>query len=73
VIQEIWFLHGWVWVWQNYFWSLCIWKKFLDGEFIILLLYVDDILIIGYDTSKIDRLKDELSKSFAVKDLGPAK
>jgi len=34
---------------------------------------VDDILIIGYDTSKIDRLKDELSKSFAVKDLGPAK
>jgi hypothetical protein len=29
-------------------------KKFSDGEFIILLLYVDDILIVGCDTSKID-------------------
>jgi hypothetical protein len=48
-------------------------KKFLDGEFIILLLYVDDMLIIGRDTSKIDILKEELSKSFAMKDLGSAR
>jgi hypothetical protein len=48
-------------------------KKFSDGEFIILLLYVDDMLIICRDTSKIDRLKKELSKSFNMKDLGPAK
>jgi hypothetical protein len=46
-------------------------KKFSDGEFIILLLYMDDMLIVGHDTSKIDRLKEELSKSFAMKDLGP--
>ena len=33
------------------------------------LLYVDDILIVGQDMSKIDRLKKELSKFFATKDL----
>jgi hypothetical protein len=46
-------------------------KKFSDGELIILLLYVDDMLIVCCDTSKIDRLKKELSKSFNMKDLGP--
>ena len=46
-------------------------KKFFDGEFIILLLYVDDMLIVGHDTSKIDKLKKELSKSFQMKDLRP--
>ena len=47
--------------------------KFFHDDFIILLLYVDDMLIIGHDSSKIDRLKRELSKSFAVNDLGSAK
>jgi hypothetical protein len=46
--------------------SLCIFEE-------ILLLYVDDMLIICRDTSKIDRLKRKLSKSFNMKDLGPAK
>jgi hypothetical protein len=41
-------------------------KKFSDGEFIILLLYVDDMLIVGHDTSKTDRLNEELSKSFTL-------
>ena len=45
-------------------------NKFFDGEFIILLLYMDDMLIVGRDTSKIDKLKKELSKSFKMKDLG---
>ncbi|KAL6326013.1 hypothetical protein AAG906_038505 [Vitis piasezkii] len=36
-------------------------KKFFNGEFIILLLYVDDMLIVG-----------QLRKSFEMKDLGPA-
>lgn len=48
-------------------------KKYPDGIFIILLLYVDDMLIVGQDTSKISKLKSELSKSFAMKNLGPAK
>ena len=38
-------------------------KKFSDGKFIILLLYMDDMLIVGRDTGKIDKLKKELSKS----------
>jgi hypothetical protein len=29
-------------------------------------------LIVGHDTKKIDKLKRELSKSFALKNLGPA-
>ena len=37
------------------------------------MLYVDDMLIVGQDSSLINRLKLELSKSFAMKDLGPAK
>ena len=45
-------------------------RKFSDDDFIILLLYVDDMLIIGHDSSKIDRLKRELNKSFSMKDLG---
>ena len=48
-------------------------KKYSDGNFTILLLYVDDMLIVGQDTSKISKLKSELSKSFAMKDLGPVK
>ncbi|CAJ2642124.1 unnamed protein product [Trifolium pratense] len=48
-------------------------KKFSDGDFIILLLYVDDMLIVGHDTKKIQSLKKELSMSFAMKDLGPTK
>lgn len=48
-------------------------KKFSDGNFIILLLYVDDMLIVGHDSMKIEKLKKELGKSFAMKDLGPVK
>jgi hypothetical protein len=48
-------------------------QKFPDGDFIILLLYVDDMLIVGMNSSRIGRLKKQLSQSFAMKDLGPAK
>jgi hypothetical protein len=48
-------------------------KKLCDGEFVNLLLYMDDMLIIGRDTSKIDRPKTKLSKSFAIKDFGHSK
>ncbi|CAH9062481.1 unnamed protein product [Cuscuta epithymum] len=47
-------------------------KKLPDGTFIALLLYVDDMLIVGKDAVKINQLKKELSKSFDMKDLGPA-
>jgi len=32
-------------------------RKFYDDDFIIMLLYVDDMLIVGKNVSKIDRLK----------------
>ena len=48
-------------------------KKLSNEDFIIFLLYMDDILIIGHDTKKNESLKRELSKSFTVKDLGPAR
>uniref|UniRef100_A0A3Q7ED08 Reverse transcriptase Ty1/copia-type domain-containing protein n=1 Tax=Solanum lycopersicum TaxID=4081 RepID=A0A3Q7ED08_SOLLC len=48
-------------------------QKNSDNNFIILLLYVDDMLIVGKNTSKIDELKKKLCKSFSMKDLGDAK
>ncbi|KAI4357436.1 hypothetical protein L6164_001384 [Bauhinia variegata] len=48
-------------------------RKFSNNYFIILMLYVDDMLIVGHDSSRINLLKKELSKSFAMKDLGPAR
>ena len=48
-------------------------KKFSDNDFVILLLYVDNIQIVSHDTVKIEKLKKELNKSFAIKDLGPTK
>ncbi|XP_057432549.1 germacrene A acid 8-beta-hydroxylase-like [Lotus japonicus] len=48
-------------------------KKFADDDFIILLLYVDDMLIVGKNISMIDRLKKQLGESFAMKDLGAAR
>ena len=48
-------------------------RKFTDCNFIILLLYVDDMLIAGNDSKLIGKLKERLFKSFDMKDLGPAK
>ena len=48
-------------------------QKFSDDDFVILLLYVDDILIVGRNVPRIDNLKKQLSKSFPMKDLGPVK
>ena len=48
-------------------------QKFYNDDFVILLLYVDDILIVGRNVSRINNLKKQLSKSLAMKDLGSAK
>uniref|UniRef100_A0A2N9FFW3 Integrase catalytic domain-containing protein n=1 Tax=Fagus sylvatica TaxID=28930 RepID=A0A2N9FFW3_FAGSY len=47
-------------------------RQFPNGKFIILLLYVDDMLIVGQDANMVGSLK-ELFKSFDMKDLGPAR
>ena len=46
-------------------------NKFDGGDFLILLLYVDGMLIIGRDPKKIGSLKKALSKSIVMKDMGP--
>ncbi|WVZ85689.1 hypothetical protein U9M48_032584 [Paspalum notatum var. saurae] len=40
---------------------------------VILAVYVDDIIITGHDEAEINRLKEDLSKVFEVKDLGQLK
>ena len=47
----------------------CHIKKF-DDNFIILLLYVDDMLIAGSDMQEINNLKRKLLRRFAMKDVG---
>ena len=46
-----------------------VWR-FHDDKLIILLLYVDDMLIMGQDANMIHKLKWKLSKTFDMKDLG---
>jgi hypothetical protein len=48
-------------------------KKIENGSFIILLLYVDDMLVAGSNMQDINVLKKKLANSFAMKDLGAAK
>ena len=48
-------------------------KRQNDGSYIILLLYVDDMLVAGSNTKEINVLKRKLANSFAMKDLAAAK
>ncbi|KAE8697500.1 Retrovirus-related Pol polyprotein from transposon TNT 1-94 [Hibiscus syriacus] len=51
----------------------CCYIKRFDNSFIILLLYFDDMLVACSDMQEIIKLKQKLSKQFAMKDLGAAK
>ena len=51
----------------------CCYVKSFDNSYIILLLYVDDMLIAGSSIDEINNLKKQLSKQFAMKDLGAVK
>jgi len=48
-------------------------KKKNDGSYIILLLYVDDMLVAGYNMQEINVLKRKLANSFVMKDFGAGK
>ena len=50
----------------------CYVKKYVDN-YIILVLYVDDMLIAGANMAEIDMLKKQLSEYFEMKDFGPSK
>ena len=51
----------------------CCYVKFFDNSYIILLLYMDDILITRSSIEEINNLKKQFSKQFAMKNLGAAK
>ena len=52
----------------------CVYFKRLDnGRYIILLLYVDDLLLVASNIEDINVLKWKLAKSFVIKDLSVAK
>lgn len=46
--------------------------KFSNGDFIILLLYVDDMLVVGSDMDRIKELKEKLGNELSMMDLGAA-
>ena len=48
-------------------------RKFSNSKFVILLLYVDDMLTVEKDVEVIGNLKKDLFKSFDMKDLSPAR
>ncbi|KAA0062923.1 retrotransposon protein, putative, Ty1-copia subclass [Cucumis melo var. makuwa] len=48
-------------------------KKLTEGDYIYLLLYVDDMLLAGRDPIKLKEIKAQLSVEFDMKDLGAAK
>jgi len=51
----------------------CCYLKKISNSYVMLLLYVDDVLTAGSNLKEINKLKKELSKEFEMKDLGPAK
>jgi hypothetical protein len=52
----------------------CVYFKNLENRsYIILLLYVDDMLVVGSNMQHINFLKNKLANSFSMKDLGDAK
>ena len=48
-------------------------KKITNGNYVILLLYVDDMLVAGSSMQDIVDLKKKLANTFDMKDLGEAK
>ncbi|KAK1648037.1 hypothetical protein QYE76_065842 [Lolium multiflorum] len=50
----------------------CIYKKVSGSSVAFLILYVDDILLIGNDIELLSNVKGYLNKSFSMKDLGEA-
>ena len=50
----------------------CIYHKVSGSKFIILILYVDDILLASSDKGLLQETKQFLSKEFDMKDLGEA-
>ena len=50
----------------------CVYKKEDGSSVAFLILYVDDILLIGNDIPMLESIKTSLKNSFSMKDLGEA-
>jgi hypothetical protein len=50
----------------------CIYKKVSGSSVAFIILYVDDILLVGNDIEFLESIKGYLNKSFSMKDLGEA-
>lgn len=50
--------------------DFCLYFKCSHPDRLFVLLYVDDLLILGTDLQKVDKLKYSFSKNFCMKDLG---
>ncbi|KAL9271103.1 Retrovirus-related Pol polyprotein from transposon TNT 1-94-like protein [Drosera capensis] len=51
----------------------CCYTRHFCSSYIILLLYVDDMLVAGSDMEEINRLKEQLFEEFEMKDFGASK
>jgi len=51
----------------------CLYLLMDDGEIIIVLVYIDDLLLVASSLAAIYKIKDALHKRFEMKDLGEAK
>ena len=48
----------------------CCYSKWFENFYIMLLLYVDDMLVVGSNMKEIVNLKASLAKEISMKDLG---
>ena len=51
----------------------CLYLQMDDGEIIIVLVYVDNLLLVGSSMGAINKIKKALCKRFEMKNLGEAK
>lgn len=51
----------------------CLFVLKTEGYMVILLVYVDDVLLIGTSEVKINEVKDFLNDKFTIKDLDATK
>jgi len=53
--------------------NACLYLQKDDGEIIIVLVYIDDLLLVGSSMEAINKIEKALRKRFEMKDLGEAK
>jgi len=58
---------------DNIDWDACLFLLMDDGEIIIVLVYVEDLLLVASSLAAIYKIQDALHKRFEMKDLGEAK